>query len=165
MLPGRKTERKRITGISRIETTSVVGWPMTSAGLIPIESPLSPEKRFSTKLRVCSQIGFKPSMKRAVMRGISSITAPTVTPSFKMDGIESTTAFHESHFKAPIPQPMRSPKKSGSPRSPNLFFIPSASMSSFEKPGILSRTQLIATANGVKLWQNGCGMEMPSISL
>ena len=132
---------------------------------MPMESPLSPEKRFSTKLLVCSQMGLSPSMKSAVMRGMSSITAPTVTPSFSICGIESTTAFHESHLKAPMPQPITRPRKSGSPRSPNFLFIPSASMSSFEMPGILSRTQQITTANGVKLWQNGCGMEMPSMSL
>ena len=104
-------------------------------------------------------------MKRDVMRGMSSITAPTVTPSLRMDGIESTTPFQESHLSAPIPHPMTSPRKSGSPRSPNFFFIPSASMSSLEKPGMRSRSQPIATANGVKLWQNGCGIEMPSMSL
>ena len=104
-------------------------------------------------------------MKSEVMRGMSSITAPTVTPSFRIDGIESTTPFHESHRKAPMPQPITRPRKSGSPRSPNFLFIPSASMSSFEKPGMRSSSQPIATANGVKLWQNGWGMEMPSMSL
>ena len=112
-----------------------------------------------------SQIGFSPSMKSPVMRGISSITAPTVTPSFRIEGIESTTAPQESHLSAPMPQPITRPRKSGSPRIPNFFFIPSASMSSLEKPGIRSRIQQTATANGVKLWQNGCGMEMPSMSL
>ena len=164
LLPGRNTERNNITGMSRIETTSVVGWPITSAGLIPMWM-VWPVLRFSRIARILSHIGFSPSMKRAVMRGISSITAPTVTPSFSICGMESTTPFHESHLSAPMPQPITSPRNSGSPRRPNFLFIPSASMSSFEKPGILSRTQPTATANGVKLWQNGWGIEIPSMSL
>ena len=126
--------------------------------------PAVPNERES---RSCTfwLIGFSPSMKSAVMRGMSSITAPTVTPSFRMDGMESTTADQPSHSNTPMQHPMITPRKSGSPRSPNRFFSPSASMSSREKPGMRSSSHPIATANGVKLWQNGWGIEIPSISL
>ena len=50
---------------------------------------------------------------------------------------------------------------SGSPMTPNFFFIPSASMFSFSKPGIMSRALPMTSAKGTKLWQKGCGMEMP----
>ena len=44
---------------------------------------------------------------------------------------------------------------------PNFFFM-LAAMLSLSKPGILSSTLLMTTANGTNPWQNGCGMEMPS---
>ena len=38
-------------------------------------------------------------------------------------------------------------------------------MSNLEMPGMRSYNQPTATANGVKLWQNGWGIDMPSMSL
>ena len=64
----------------------------------------------------------------------------------------------------PIRAPTITPSTSGSPSTPNFFFSPSASISSLEKPGIISKSLLKTIANGIKLWQNGCGIEIPSKS-
>ena len=100
-------------------------------------------------------LGFKPSIKRLVIRGINSITAPILIPSPKMPGILSNTSFQLAQPNAPIPQPITIPKNSGSPINPNFFFIPSESIFSLSNPGILSNSLLITIANGTKLWQNG----------
>ena len=50
------------------------------------------------------------------------------------------------------------PSTSGSPMTPNFFFMPSASMFSFSKPGIMSSALPMTRAKGTKLWQKGCGM-------
>ena len=91
------------------------------------------------------------------MRGMSSITAPIVIP-------RKRTFLMSSWAAQPISIPTITPNTSGSPITPNFFFMPSASISSLEKPGILSNALLISMANGVKLWQKGWGMEIPSKS-
>ena len=144
-----------------IETTRVVGWPMTSAGLMPMEIS-RPLNRLATSSRVASEMGLSPSMKRPVMRGISSITAPILMPRPRMPGIPSTKPFQLSQARMPMPQPTMTPMKRGSPSTPKRFFMPSASMLSLSIPGILSRHQLMPSAKGTKPWTKGWGMEMPS---
>ena len=96
-------------------------------------------------------------MKREVIRGISSITAPIVTPRNNIFLISSWAAH-------PISIPTMTPSTSGSPSTPNFFLSPSASISSFENPGIRFSNLSNTMANGMKLWQNGCGMDIPSRS-
>ena len=157
------TARKIVTGIKSRDTTRVVGCPITSAGLIPMLKPVLFLYFLAISSRVASEIGFKPSMKRLVIRGINSITAPILIPSPRIPGILSKTSFQLAQPKAPIPQPITIPKNSGSPIRPNFFFIPSESIFSLSNPGILSKSLLITIANGTKLWQKGCGIEIPSI--
>ena len=78
-LPGRNTATARMVGIRKRETTSVVGWPITRAGLMPMYTFLPWNLRFTNSF-VLSEIGIKPSIKSLVMRGISSITAPMMMP-------------------------------------------------------------------------------------
>ena len=93
---------------------------------------------------VCSAIGFKPSMNSDVIRGISSITAPIVTP-------KNSTFLMSSWARTPIRAPTITPRMSGSPMTPNFFFMPSASMFSLSKPGILSSALPMIRAKGTKL--------------
>ena len=144
-----------MTGIRRRDTTRVVGCPITRAGLIPMLRPFVPLNFLLMSSRVASEIGFSPSMKRDVMRGMSSITAPILIPAPRMYGILSTTSFQLSHERAPMMIPTRIPRKRGSPRRPNFFFIPSASISSLSIPGILSRPLLMTSAKGTSPAQNG----------
>ncbi len=137
-------------------TTRVVGCPMTSAGLMPMCTFLPLNFLFTSSF-VFSEIGIRPSMKSFVILGMSSITAPIVTPRNRIFLMSSCAT-------APMIMPTITPSTSGSPSTPNFFLSPSASMSSFENPGILSSSQLMPTANGAKLWQKGCGMEMPERS-
>ena len=162
-LPGSTTASPSVTGISNSDTTSVVGWPITSAGDIPIYifPILNLEFRnweFFTTSCVFSEIGIKPSMNSLVIRGISSITAPIVTPKNRIFLMSNCA-------KAPIRAPTITPNTSGSPSMPNFFFSPSASISSFENPGIMSSPLFTNIAIGVKLCTKGWGIEMPSMSL
>ena len=152
-LPGSTTARPKATGMSSSETTSVVGWPMTTAGDMPMYTFLPLNLRFTTSC-VFSATGFRPSINKEVMRGMSSITAPIVTPRKRIFLMSSWAS-------APISAPTITPNTSGSPSMPNFFFKPSASIFSFSKPGIMSRALPISRAKGTKLWQKGCGMEMP----
>ena len=157
------TARNIVTGIKSRDTTSVVGCPITKAGLIPILSPALFLYFFAISSRVASEIGFRPSIKRLVIRGINSITAPILIPRPNMLGMLSTTSFQLPQPSAPIPQPITIPRNKGSPIKPNFFFNPSESIFSLSNPGILSNSLLITIANGTKLWQKGCGIEIPSI--
>ena len=152
-LPGSTTARPRATGMSNSETTSVVGWPITTAGDIPIYIFL-PLNFCLTTSWVFSAMGFRPSMKRLVMRGMSSMTAPIVTP-------KNSTFLMSSWASTPIRAPTMTPRMSGSPMTPNFFFMPSASIFSLLKPGIMSSALPIIRAKGTKLWQKGWGMLMP----
>ena len=142
-LPGTSTAMARITGIRMTEQTSVVGCPMTSAGDMPICTFIPPNRFLATSC-VFSAMGFRPSMNRLVIRGMSSITPPIVTP-------RNNTFLMSSWAAHPISTPTITPNTNGSPNTPNFFFSPSASISSFENPGILSSSQLMVTANTVKL--------------
>ena len=57
---------------------------MTKAGLIPMLRPTAPLNFFAIISRVASEIGFKPSINKPVMRGINSITAPILMPKPKI---------------------------------------------------------------------------------
>ena len=87
-------------------------------------------------------------MKSEVIRGMSSITAPMVTPR-KSIFLMSSCAAH------PMSIPTITPRTRGSPSTPNFFFSPSASISSFEKPGMRLSNLSNTMAKGMKLWQNG----------
>ena len=162
-LPGRTTARNSVTGMSSNDTTSVVGWPMTKAGLIPMCKPaFSPNLR-AIIWRVASEMGRRPSMNSPVMRGINSMTAPILIPNPRIPGMPSTSSCPFLQASAPMPHPTNTPRKSGSPRMPNFFFMPSASIYSLLNPGIRSSALLMRMAKGMNPWQKGCGMEMPSI--
>ena len=164
-LPGRITARRSVTGMSSSDTTRVVGSPITSAGDIPMLRPSAPLNLRAMRLRVASEMGFRPSMKSTVTRGISSITAPILMPSVRIWGMLSTIWPHDVHVRQPMPMPTTTPRKRGSPITPNFFFMPSASISILLRPGIMSRPLLMIQAKGANPAQNGCGMDMPSISL
>jgi galactitol PTS system EIIC component len=85
----------------------------------------------------------------------ADLTAEKFQKYYDLDGIS---------IPQPIKAPTITPNTNGSPNTPNFFFKPSASMSSLEKPGIRSKSLLKHIAKGVKLWQKGCGIEIPSRS-
>ena len=134
-MPGSTTASTRVTGIRRSETTSVVGCPITSAGDIPIYNSLSAPNFFAISSLVASEIGLRPSINRLVIRGISSITAPIFIPSPRVAGMLFIISSVSLQARQPIIIPMITPRKSGSPKSPNFFFIPSESICTLLMPG------------------------------
>ena len=153
--PGSTTESSSVHGIRSSDTTRVVGWPMTRAGLMPMLMPAEFLNFRLTRSLVASAIGLSPSIKSDVMRGMSSITAPILMPRPRMYGMRSTTSPQLRQLRQPMRMPTSTPSRSGSPSTPNFFFMPSASMSSLLKPGMRSMHQFRPSAKGTKPWQKG----------
>jgi hypothetical protein len=96
VLPGRIAASSSVIGMSRIPAVIVIGWPIRIAESRPMKNS-RPAKRAFMKARAASESGVRPSMKMAMMRGMSSMTAaictansrtfPRITPKVAPSGL------------------------------------------------------------------------------
>ena len=96
------------------------------------------------------------------LRRYSSVTQAITVPDFLSKRFRDNTKLIEILGAVTIIVFFVPYTASGFSACGKLFFKPSASMSSLLNPGIKSNNLLMTKANGVKLWQKGCGMLMPS---
>ena len=137
-LPGRMKARKIVTGIMMRAVVMTSGLPTTTAASRPMESDWPP-KCLVVNFWAPSEMGMRPSTNMAVILGMSTMTAATLTPVRKIWSMGMRAS-------APMAQPRIRPSIIGSPKMPRYFWTPLIETLTLLRPGMRSITQLSGAA-------------------
>ena len=129
---------RMVTGIMMRAVVMTSGLPTTTAASRPMDRPLPPN--FSeVSFWAAAEMGMRPSTNMAVILGMRTMTAATLTP---VRNALSTG----NRARPPMAMPRMRPSIMGSPKTPRYFWTDLMEKFSLLRPGMRSMTQLSGAA-------------------